>query len=102
MQTYGRDRIRFDQNEKKKNTYRTLVVAMKKKKPQDFLPFFQILSLFSKRFPDLENCWENFKNFSAIQVSVRTLYGCLYFGCDTTICASTRKPWIVIASKVTF
>ena len=56
---------------KNKFTYRALVVALKK--TQDFLPFCQSLSLFSRLFPGLENCWANFKTFSRIQDSVWTL-----------------------------
>ena len=37
-----------------------------KKKTQDVLPFFQTLSLFYRLFPDLENCWANFKTFQRI------------------------------------
>ena len=48
-----------------------LVVALKKN--QDFLPFFQTLPPFSRLFPGLKNCWTNFKTFSRIQDSVRTL-----------------------------
>ena len=73
MQTHGRGCVRFDQNEKKKEfTYKALAVALKKK-TQEFLPFFHTLSLFSRLFSGLENCWENFKTFSRIQDSVRTL-----------------------------
>ena len=70
LQTYGRDWIRFDQNDKK-FTYKALVVALKK--TQDFLPFFQTLSLFSRLFPGRKNCWTNFKTFSRIQDSAQTL-----------------------------
>ena len=38
-----------------------------------FLPFFQDVSVFSRHFPRLENCWANFKTFSRIQDSVWTL-----------------------------
>ena len=34
----------------------------------------QTLSLFSRLFPGLENCFANFKTFSGIQDSVQTLY----------------------------
>ena len=36
--------------------------------------FFQTLSLFSRLFPGLENCWENFELFSRIQDFVQTLF----------------------------
>ena len=62
----------FDQNEKLEIfTYKALEVTREKK--LDFLPFFSTLSLFSRLFPGLENCWANFKTFSRIQDSARTL-----------------------------
>ena len=60
--------IEYDLTKTKKKAF---AVALKKKK--DFLPFFQTLFLFSRLFPGLENCWANFKTFSRIQDSVRTL-----------------------------
>ena len=36
-------------------------------KNSDFLLFFHTLTLFSRLFPGLKNCWENFKTFSRIQ-----------------------------------
>ena len=71
MQTYGRDWIRFDQNDKRKKKTLIKHLLWLWKKTQDFLPFFQTLSLFSRRFPDLKNCWANFKTFSIIQDSVQ-------------------------------
>ena len=61
---------------KKKIIYKVLVVALKKKVEKNvktFYHFFQTLSLFSRLFPGLESCWRNFKTFSRIQDSVRTL-----------------------------
>ena len=43
------------------------------KKLQTFYHFFQTLSLFSRLFLGLENWFANFKTFSRIQDSVRTL-----------------------------
>ena len=57
---------------RKKLTYKVLVVALKKKL-KTFYHFFQTLSLFSRLFPGLESCWANFKTFSRIQESMRTL-----------------------------
>ena len=56
---------------KEKITYRALVVALNKN--SNFLPFFP--DFFSKwrLFPGLEKFWSNFKTFSRIQDSVRTL-----------------------------
>ena len=71
MQTYRRDWIRFDQNDERKKKTLIKHLLWLWKKTQDFLPFFQTLSLFSRRFPDLENCWANFKTFSIIQDSVQ-------------------------------
>ena len=61
LYAYGPDWIRFDQNEKLW------------KKPQDFLPFSQTLSSFSRLFPCLKNYWANYTTFSRIQASVWTL-----------------------------
>ena len=66
LQTYGRGLKKLDQNEKN-STHEALVVALKTY-PQHFLHF-------SRLFTSLENCWENFKTFSRIQDSVRTLKG---------------------------
>ena len=53
---------------KKKFSYKVLFVALEK--TQDFLPFLQTLSTFSRLFPGLDqNCWGNFKTFSRIQDS---------------------------------
>ena len=49
---------------RKKNS--VLVVALKKKNSR-------FLVIFSRLFPGLESCWANFKTFSRIQDSVRTL-----------------------------
>ena len=49
-------------------------VEKENKKNPDFLPFFKTLSLFSRLFPGLENCFANFKTFSRIQDSVQTLF----------------------------
>ena len=63
----------FVQNEKLEIfTYKALDVTWTKKK-LDILPFFQTLSLLSRLFAGLENCWANFKTFSRIQDSGRTL-----------------------------
>ena len=43
------------------------------KKLKTFYHFFKTLALFSRLFPGLKNCWANFKIFSRIQDSVRTL-----------------------------
>ena len=60
----------FFQNEKLEIfTYKALDISWKKK--LDILPFFQ--SLLSRLFAGLENCWANFKTFSRIQDSGRTL-----------------------------
>ena len=61
------------QTRKKNFTCESLVVAFKKKKKEDFYHFFKTLPLFSRLFPCLENCWANFKTFSRIQDTVRTL-----------------------------
>ena len=71
LQTNGWDWIRSDQREKKISVIKNLLKVWKKN--PDFLPFFQTLSLFSRLFPGLENCWVNFKTFSRIQDSVQTL-----------------------------
>ena len=63
--------MRFDQNEKK-FTYKVLFVALEK--TQDFLPFLQTLSPFSRLLPGLENYWENFKTFSRIQDCVKPVH----------------------------
>ena len=42
-------------------------------KKSTFYRFFQASSLFSRLFQGLENSWTNFKTFSSIQDSVRTL-----------------------------
>ena len=62
---YRRDWIRIYQNEKKKNIYKALVVALKKTS--------RLFYHFSRLFSSLENCWANFKPFSRLQDSVRTL-----------------------------
>ena len=56
-----------------KFTYEALSVALDKKR-KSFYHFSHSLSLFSRLFPGLENCWANFKTFSRIQDSVRTLH----------------------------
>ena len=43
------------------------IVEKENKKIPDFLPFFKTLSLLSRLFPGLENCFANFKTFSRIQ-----------------------------------
>ena len=43
------------------------------KKKRRLLPFFQDFTSIFQYFPCLENCWVNFKTFSTIQDSVRTL-----------------------------
>ena len=69
--TCRRDWIRFDQHEKK-FTSEGLVVRLSKKL-KTFYHFFKTLPLFSRLFPGLENCWANFKTFSRIRDSLRTL-----------------------------
>ena len=69
LQTYGCDRKRFDQN-RKTCTYKALVVALKKETTQDFMPFFQILSLFSRLLPGQGNCSANFRTFSRIHCTM--------------------------------
>ena len=46
---------------KKTFTSKALIVTFKK--TQDFLPFFKTLSLFSRLFPSVGNCWANFQDF---------------------------------------
>ena len=58
VQMYGRDWIRFDQNEKK-ITYETLVVAFKN--TQDFLPFFQTFSRSGKLLEKNFRLFQEFK-----------------------------------------
>ena len=62
--------IEYDQNGKKFHLQSTCVTW---KKTLKTLSFSQPLYLFSRLFPGLENCWANFKTFSRIQDSVRTL-----------------------------
>ena len=61
---------------KKKFTYKALVVALKKKnnnkKNSRLCTIFP--EFISKLFPGLDNCWANFKTFSKIQHSTRTLF----------------------------
>ena len=71
LQTNGWDWIRSDRRGKQFSVIKNLLKLWKKN--PDFLPFFQTLSLFSRLFPGLENCWVNFKTFSRIQDSVQTL-----------------------------
>ena len=68
LPTYRWDWIWLDQKEKT-FTCKSTCCSFRK----NFLPFFQTLSLFSRLFPGLENCWTNFKTFSRIQDSVQTL-----------------------------
>ena len=79
MQTFRRDWIRFGRNEKKNS------LIKQSSSTQDFRPFFQTLSLFSRRFPRLENYWADFKTLSRIQDSVRTPMGALLFGCVVSL-----------------
>ena len=53
-----------------------------KKKSQNFLPFFQTSSPFSRLFPDLENCWANFKTFSRTNGS---LIGCIFHSTECRV-----------------
>ena len=46
------------------------------------------ISLFSRRFPGLENCWENFKTFSRIQDSVQTLFTAFFRFLDNSECSN--------------
>ena len=55
----------------KKFTYKALVVSLKKNS-RLFHSFADVISIF-QTFPGLENNWTNFKTFSRIQDSVRTL-----------------------------
>ena len=64
---YERDWIGFDHG-KKHHLLRTLCRFEKEKKHPNFLPFFRILTLFSRRFTGLENCSANFKTFSGIYI----------------------------------
>ena len=66
LQKYRRDWIRFDQNENN-STYKALTVSKKKIKT-----FYHISRLYL-HFPGMENYWANFKSFSRIQDSLRTL-----------------------------
>ena len=63
---------------KKKFTYKALVVALKKKnnnkKNSRLCTIFPEFISISKLFPGLDNCWANFKTFSKIQHSTRTLF----------------------------
>ena len=56
---------------KKIHFWRTSCTAFKK--TQDFLPFFQDFTSIFQTFPRSGKCWANFKTFSRIQDSVRTL-----------------------------
>ena len=71
------DEIEWDstKRKKKKFTYIALAVALKKRKKNSrlFIIFPEFISI-SKLFPDLDNCWANFKTFSKIQDSARTLF----------------------------
>ena len=69
--TCRRDWIRFDQHKKKFHLWNTCCSFQKNSRL--FYHFFKTLPLFSRLFPGLENCRANFKNFSRIQDSVRTL-----------------------------
>ena len=74
MRSKRTGKIEYDlTHTQKKFTRKALVVAFKI--TQNFLPFFPdfISVLFSRLFPGLENCWANFKPFTRIQDSVRTL-----------------------------
>ena len=62
--------IEYDLTKTKKKAFAEAL----KKKNEHFLPFYQTLFLFSRLFPGLENCSANFKTFSRIQDSVRTLH----------------------------
>ena len=67
--TCRRDWIRFDKHEKN-FTCEGHVVPFKKRR---LLPFFQDFPSMFQHFPCLENCWANFKTFSTIQDTERTL-----------------------------
>ena len=75
LQTYKREWIRFDQHTHKKKhlTCKALSVHVTLKKLKTFYHLFKTLALFSRLFPGLKNCWANFKTFSRIPDSVRTL-----------------------------
>ena len=62
LQINGQDWIRFDQNEYLKDTSKALVVALKKKN-QNFLPFFQTLSPFSRLFSRSGKLLGKFQDF---------------------------------------
>ena len=62
LQINGQDWIRFDQNEYLKDTSKALVVALKKKN-QNFLPFFQTLSPFSRLFSRSRKLLGKFQDF---------------------------------------
>ena len=99
LSSYSWDWIRFDQNKTKNHTYK-FVVALKKKKTQDFLPFFQTLFPFSRLFPGLENCWANFKTFSRIQDSVRTLF-ILFPPAEPSTNLIYRNKWSILCVILT-
>ena len=53
----------------------------------DCLPLFQTLSLFSRLFPGLENCFANFKTFSRIQDCMNLV--------KLTVDTHTFSRWII-------
>ena len=46
------------------------------------------ISLFSRPFPGLQNCWANFKTFSRIQDSVQTLFTAFFRVLDNSECSN--------------
>ena len=87
--------IEYDLTKRKRFHLESIRCSFEKKN-EDFLPFFQALSLFSRLFPGLQNCWTNFETFSRIQDCANSgskngYYFCVILRSNTSRNSNTSK-----------